>query len=101
MLETLIILPREYSVAAAEALASVRQRFGDRVLIVSSDDEHRFRAIPGVSLIASGDQVMDLPPGLSETEELGIATWNIRREVANKSRPGDGLRWDATGFEAP
>ena len=44
-----------------------------------------------------------LPPaamrGLSEPERQWAAAWNLRG--TKKSRPGEGLNWDAPGFSPP
>jgi hypothetical protein len=101
MRETLIILPTDDAVHAAEVLALVRQRFGNRVLVVAEADAPRVATIHGSVIVAPGEVVADVPTGLTETEQFGIAAWNARGEIEKKVRPGDGHSWDATGFEAP
>ena len=65
------------------------------------------RAIQGV-LFAS-DQAVELPlasetlasRALDEAEMLFVAAWNARHSGVRKRRSGEGLDWDAEGFEAP
>src|SRR5688500_7297086 len=39
--------------------------------------------------------------GLSEAEMLFIDAWRARLDEPAKQRPGDGVSWDAPGFDPP
>ena len=39
--------------------------------------------------------------GLSEAEMLFVDVWRARLDEPAKQRPGDGVPWDAPGFEPP
>jgi hypothetical protein len=99
--EMLVILNSADSIAAVEAVATVKQRFGDRVFIVETDRSDRLLSVAGVNLTAAGSEARAGSHGLSQTEKMGIDGWNVRQMMDDKARPGDGLNWDTPGFEAP
>lgn len=55
--------------------------------------------IPGVSVAAALPLPEAVWPRLTPTEQLFIRAW-LQRQVP-KTRPGEGLPWDAPGFEPP
>ena len=87
--------------ADVEARAQVRQRYGDRVLVVATDAPERLRALADVSIFRAGTKAPEPAGDFSETEKMGIAAWNARDAMLKKQRPGEGLPWDAKGFKAP
>ena len=112
--EVLILVTPAHRDAVTQAL----QKYGTVSAIASprlvvldhrSGDVADIRAMEGV-LLAS-DQAVELPlaapvisseeQALDEGESLFIAAWNDRRSGVPKKRIGDGLPWDADGFEAP
>lgn len=98
MAESLLILAPGTSVAEVEATGQLRQRFGDRVVVIAGEPG----ALAGLGvLVADGETAPDPGPGFTETEAMGIHAWNARSEMAGKSRPGEGLAWDSPGFDAP
>lgn len=99
MSESLLILAPGRRAAEAEALATVRQRYGERVLVVEGGASERLTGLG--TLVPSGSAAAEPGAEFSETERLGILAWNARREMATKSRRGEGLPWDAEGFEPP
>jgi hypothetical protein len=52
-------------------------------------------------LTATVSQAAVPATGFTETEQMGIAVWNTRGDQEKKTRRGDGLPWDAPGFDAP
>jgi len=101
MQETLVILNRGRTVSEIEPLAQVLQRYGDRVLVVATDNAGALRALGEVQVVESGKQAPAQEDGLNETEQMGIAAWNARGDFAKKKRRGDGLPWDTPGFDPP
>jgi len=99
MSEQLIILSKGRTAAELESVAAVRQRFGDRVFVVAIDDAGGLHALGAV--FANGSEASHAETDLTQTEQMGIDAWNARPALAKKKRPGEGLSWDAEGFEAP
>lgn len=98
MAESLLILAPGTSVAQVEATGRLRQRFGDRVVVIDGDPG----PLAGLGLVvADGQQAPEPGVGFTETEQMGILAWNARADMAGKSRPGEGLAWDSPGFDAP
>ena len=120
--EAAILAQREVLIlvtpARREAVTQALERFGTvsaiaspRLIVLdhSNGEVEEIRAMEGV-LLAS-DQPVPLPlapqeldsqeQALEEGESLFIAAWNERRSGVPKKRIGDGLPWDAEGFEPP
>ena len=57
--------------------------------------------MPGVSSVSEGAVAPELLGGLDEAEALFVSAWASRSEVPKLPRPGDGVDWDAGGFEPP
>jgi hypothetical protein len=58
-------------------------------------------ALPGVAAVSEGGVASEILEGLDETEALFVAAWSRRRGESKKQRRGEGLDWDAAGFEPP
>lgn len=101
MQETLVILNKGRTIADVESLAKVLQRYGDRVLVVSTNNAGALRALSDVHVVEAGKRAPAQQEGLSETEQMGVEAWNARDDIANKKRRGDGLSWDTPGFDPP
>lgn len=101
MEDALVILDHPGLLADVEATGGVRQRYGDRVLIVSGDAAARLGRVGGARVIAAGAPVADPPGDLSDIERIGVDAWNARVATPEKARRGEGLPWDAKGFEPP
>ncbi|MBC9034847.1 hypothetical protein IAG41_20850 [Sphingomonas sp. JC676] len=97
--EMLIILAKGRTAAELEGLATVRQRYGDRVFVVAAAEPAPLGALGDV--FPADSKAPESDESLSTTEQLGISAWNAREDLANKQRPGEGLDWDSEGFEAP
>lgn len=99
MTESLLILDAGHSIADVEAVAPIRQRYGNRVLVVGTADTAALARLGRV--VAAGEAAPEPGPEFDETEQMGIHAWNARPELATKQRPGEGLAWDTPGFEPP
>jgi hypothetical protein len=79
----------------------VSQWFSPRVAVVSgaSAELESLAETPGVELIERAP-AGDLPAWLDRAEALMARAWQARA-ATEKVRPGDGLEWDAAGFEPP
>ena len=74
-----------------------------RIFVVEGDKE-RAKALsttPGITFATVGAVPESLIAGFSDIEALHIGAWNLRILQGKKDRPGEGLDWDAEGFEAP
>ncbi|HJT91079.1 MAG TPA: hypothetical protein VJ777_03940 [Mycobacterium sp.] len=90
------------AIAEIEALAPVTQTLPPRLLLVHADADARnaILRIPGVvSVFDVAAAPIDVPLDLSQAERVFVAAWLTRS--APKTRRGDGLDWDAPGFEPP
>jgi hypothetical protein len=90
------------------AAAAVRQRchvvsaLPPRLLVVEADEQvaQELRVLPGVDDVIS-EMNNSLPNSLNESELLFAQAWQQSRHLNDKSRPGEGLNWDAEGFLPP
>jgi hypothetical protein len=104
--EYLVILD---PVAAAEALEQlgsnhrVTQVGSPRVVVVTvpRGETPPSSAIPGVVAVSGGALPDDMVEELDEQEALFVAAWTRRMMGPGKQRRGEGLPWDAPGFEPP
>jgi hypothetical protein len=101
--EHLVILePRlaDQARAAIEAVAVVTQVLRPRLLLIRADAkaEERIARIAGVVGVYNAAP-SQTPSDLSPEERVFIAAWEARSQP--KSRPGEGLPWDAPGFVPP
>lgn len=71
------------------------------VLQASSPTVEAISDLPGVVLASAGEIPEEALLGMSEAEATQIAAWNLRIAQKDKTRPGEGMEWDAEGFEAP
>ena len=77
------------------------QHLPPRLAVIESDDDARaaLRTAPGVLGVGEPDLPDDVREQLTETEQVFVDAWVLGRRP--KTRPGDGLAWDAPGFEPP
>lgn len=79
----------------------IHQRLPPRLAIVTADEEG-LRALerkPEVRAVFTGDVPPEALARLDEPERLFAAGWNERHRP--KKRRGEGLPWDAPGFDPP
>lgn len=83
----------------------VLHRYGKRIVIgdLPASAARGVTRTPGIAAYHAG-AVARRPRGLSPSEALGVAAWDLRQSrafaTAKKKRPHDRLRWDATGVAA-
>lgn len=92
----------DLAIAEIEALAPVIQMLPPRLLLVRADADARnaILRVPGVvNVFDVAAPPVDVPLDLSLAERVFVDAWVARS--APKTRRGDGLDWDAPGFEPP
>lgn len=95
--ETLVVLSR----GADPPQGAVRQRLGNRVLIVDAAELG-----PGIAAVLDVPEPGrvrtrgELPGDLSDEERLFVSAW-VRRHSTSKQRAAEGLAWDTPGYEPP
>lgn len=102
--EWLVVLdePAELAHAALDAYGRVTQRVSPRLLVLGNLADKcapELATIEGVLAVATEALPPEVLDRLNDDERLWAAAWAQRRKP--KDRPGDGLDWDAEGFEAP
>lgn len=86
---------------AVARVARLVQRCPPRLAIVEADPRAQaaIRALPGVRSVTDGPLDEEILRDLTEAERLFAAGWVASRQP--KVRAGDGLPWDAPGFDPP
>ncbi len=81
--------------------ATLVQHQPPRLAIVESDEDARaaLRTAPGVLAVGEPDLPDDVRARLTDTERLFVDAWVVGRQP--KTRRGEGLAWDAPGFQPP
>jgi hypothetical protein len=105
MLEALVIIDESHAddvLSQIGRIAVATQRLPPRLAIVKGEASQleAVRNLPGVSAVYTGDVPEPVLQRLSPTEQIFAEAWAIGRRPKT-SRPGDGLPWDAEGFEPP
>lgn len=86
----------ERAIAEIEAAGgTITQRYGERIIIVRHGRELALETLAAASA--------EPPADLTETEQLLVSAWRAKGTVIDpeKARKGEGLKWDAPGYEAP
>jgi hypothetical protein len=101
--ELLVLLdPRRGGEALSQlqSVVSVTQMLPPRLALVRADPgaTHRVTDIEGV-LGVYDDAPPENPPDLTPEERVFVSAWEARRQP--KTRRGEGLSWDAPGFQPP
>jgi hypothetical protein len=100
--EFLVILePRlaDGALAQLRAVTNVTQVIG-RLVLVQADPEAVARAVRiGGVLHVHEEALPEPPPDLTPSERMFVSAWKARQQP--KTRPGEGLSWDAPGFLPP
>lgn len=100
-MDYLILLDNEHSSAVLSGHATIVHAASPRLFVVrlESATYEEIAALPGVAALSE----QSLPPGLAAQldpqEKLFAAAFAAR--AIPKERVGDGLPWDAAGFEPP
>jgi hypothetical protein len=83
--------------AGARVLQHMPPRFA---IVVAGDEELRaLQRSPHVTAVFTDDVPPDALERLDPVSRAFAAGWNERQRL--KERPGEGLPWDAPGFQAP
>jgi hypothetical protein len=95
------LLPGAMLEDAMPSNAVVVQRFPPRLAIVSADETgiDSLRQNASVNAVFSGEVPAETLERFDQVARLFAAGWNERRRP--KERRGEGLPWDAPGYEAP
>jgi hypothetical protein len=73
-----------------------------RIAVVDSDAAGIDRLRAAQEIIEVLTAPSDIPKSeLNVAEKLFVDAWNARRNTEKKIRPGEGLPWDAEGFQPP
>jgi hypothetical protein len=104
--DLLAILSSESARAAIDDLADaypVTHEASWRVLVIrhGGGDFGDVAAIPGVAVVSGADVASEILEGLNKGEALFVQAWSQRRGSPKERRRGEGLDWDAEGFEPP
>lgn len=102
----LVLLSEE---APSQSLRQLRAQYRvteeapPRLIVVAADrgDIEQLRTAPGIVAVIEDAIPTNVLESLSEAERLYADAWEARRQMGKKRRPGDGLSWDAEGFEPP
>jgi hypothetical protein len=79
---------------------SVAHQVSQRVFVLDSD-EPGLSELAGVESVFTGaESEFELPDDLSPAESVFAKGW-MERQAKRGTRAGDGLDWDAPGFQAP
>lgn len=83
-------------------LVTLTQRLPPRLAIVRGERGalEAVSRLPGVLLVAEGAVPESALRQLNPTERIFAEAWTVGRR-SKSFRPGDGLSWDAPGFQAP
>jgi hypothetical protein len=86
---------------AVDPHVEIHQRLPPRLVIVAADEEglKALESRPEVRAVFTADVPPETLEQFDESERLFAAGWNERRRP--KQRLGEGLPWDAPGFDAP
>jgi hypothetical protein len=105
--EYLVLLDESESASSLDGLrarGAVRQVASPRLVVFSADRTRdvSVQSLPGVIAACTGSVPTELLARLDDSEALFASAWALRHaETAPKQRPGEGLSWDAPGFQAP
>ncbi len=81
----------------------IAQSLPPRVLIPLLDarEAREIAALPGVTSVCEAAVPPHVMETLTDGESLFASAWAERHQAAPKKRVGEGLAWDAPGFEPP
>lgn len=87
--------------SSVTAHARVAQVGSERVMVVTAEPAtlDRLRELPGVLKVMTPGDAVPESAGLNEQELLFVKGWQLSKQP--KQRRGEGLAWDAPGFDAP
>lgn len=103
--ERLVVLADDAADAALAELRSygrVTQVASRRLVVLESEEDPAvLGSLPGVVVSTASELPVEVASGLDEGEALFASAWSSRMRQETKTRPGEGLSWDAPGFQPP
>jgi hypothetical protein len=104
--EVLVYLQGEHAEQALEVLRShfsVTQLASRQLAVVRvvTGEETQVQSVEGVQGVFEQGVPENLYTQLNLSETLFVKAWILRQQEETKTRPGEGLDWDAAGFEPP
>jgi hypothetical protein len=90
-----------------ETLNSLRERYevtqsvSNRVFLVRGQPSLSGPAPEGLHTFSKADIPDEILRSLDQRESIFVEAWRLRLQEPAKKRLGEGLDWDASGFEPP
>ena len=105
MPSVLLILPAEQAeklLASLGKTLTITQRFPPRLVIVEGPSARLagLKRLPAIVVLAEGPVPQHIRDQLTNHEQLFVDGWMAGRK-SKGMRPGEGLPWDAEGYEPP
>ena len=79
----------------------VTQSVSNRVFLVRGQPSLSGPAPEGLHTFSKADIPDEILSSLDQRESIFVEAWRLRLQVPAKKRTGEGLDWDAPGFEPP
>lgn len=102
--EALVFAPTQVAMSALGALPDDVRLFklaSPRIAVVQGSRAALDAFLDTAELISIDESMLGRVADLQAGERLFVKAWSRNRETPVVSRPGDGLLWDATGFDPP
>ena len=105
--ELLVIVSSEPTGRGVEVLPErfpIVHAVSSRVFVIALPADGRsaeLAALPGIASVSRSGPDSEILDGLDEMETLFVRAWSRRKEEFGARRRGEGLDWDANGFEPP
>ncbi len=71
------------------------------LLLLRPDQIEQLRGLPGVEMVLEAEPPPEFYEGLRSDESIFARAWAVRARGGAKPRSGEGLPWDAEGYEPP
>ncbi|HEU5473870.1 MAG TPA: hypothetical protein VFV67_24760 [Actinophytocola sp.] len=94
------IAAQEFSDRASEGFRIISV-FPPSMVVAEVDDLEELQRDPGVRFIVEDSVPEEVLDELTESEQLFLQGWLLKRTAPEKKRAGDRLPWDAPGFVPP
>ncbi len=102
--EALVFAPTRVAVSALGALPGdvhLSKQVSPRIAVVRGSRAALDALLDNAELISIDESVMGRVTDLQAGERLFVKAWSRNRVPREVSRAGDGLPWDAAGFDRP
>ena len=101
MTRWLVILDGSTDLEALGPAGKVLQAYADRAAIVEASGAGGLRAVTGVLSVTRGVPDETVLAKLDDGSRLFVEAWGEQEVMDKKRRHGEGLDWDAPGFDPP